>query len=73
MFIRTLDQRLATQEQSVSKSVQIAPQIAHGVPRVRKNYPLRFLARVFAVVGMATTVYATALVALFFHSGIIAF
>jgi len=75
MFIRTLDQRLASQERFapkqhfVCKSVQVAPL----VPRTQKIYPLRVLARIFAFIGMATTVYATTLVGLFFQSGIIAF
>ena len=69
MFIRTLDQSLISHEQSICKAVQVAPQF----PRRKNIYPLRFLARVFAVIGMATAVYATTLIGLFFQSGIIAF
>ena len=68
MFIRALDQRLASSGQSICKAVKVAS----VVPRRRKIYPLRFLARIFTVIGMATAVYATTLVGLFFHSGIIA-
>jgi hypothetical protein len=47
-------------------------QVARQLPRRKKTYPLRILARVFAVIGMAAAVYATTLVGLFFQSGIIA-
>lgn len=68
MFIRTLDQRLSSQASSVSKPVQIAAL----KPKRRKYYPMRILARVFAIIGMATAVYATTLVGIFVNSGIIA-
>ena len=42
-------------------------------PRVRHLYPMRILARVFAVVGLASAVYTLALIGLFFQSAIITF
>ncbi|MEL0107642.1 MAG: hypothetical protein ACO3MW_07005 [Rhodospirillales bacterium] len=69
MFIRTLDQRLSSQAPFVSKAAQVVP----STTRRRHYYPLRILARAFTVIGVATAVYATALISLSFHSGIIAF
>ena len=69
MFIRTLDQRLLQKKRFVLKSAPI-PQHARQRHRI---YPLRILARVFTVIGLAAAVYAAALVGLFFHSGIIVF
>ncbi len=71
MYVRTLDQRLTTNDRFIFKSTHNphSPQTSMS----RKPYPLRVLARIFAAIGMATVVYAVTLVGLVFQSKIIAF
>ena len=54
-------------------SEQISRPVNGSVSAPRRLYPLRVLARVFGVFGVATAVYAVALVAVAVQSSIIEF
>jgi len=72
MYIRTQDQHLHDQHLSTNNRLAVTSTQTRDVRRAPKIYPLRIIARIFTIIGMATAVYATALVGLFFQSGIIA-
>ncbi|MCH8236908.1 MAG: hypothetical protein IIC06_01920 [Proteobacteria bacterium] len=54
-------------------SDEMSVETAEPVAAPGGRYPLRFMARVFGFLGVATAVYAGALVAVAFEAGIIEF
>ena len=68
-----MDMRRTPLETSGKMSVGAEPRYPGPTSRSRQTYPLRVLARIFGVFGIATTVYAVALVAVAVQSSIIEF
>ena len=68
MFIRTSDRDLLIETPS-----HVPMQPKPPKPAARRPYPLRIAARIFAVIGAATALYAITLIGMIFHSGILVF